>query len=140
FKHIRRDPTRVETMNLIFAREFVRSRTPAMVALAFLLPSIQPLSTAVAADPGASAVVFDVSKDFSATNNPNGAWRYGWKETISGSFSNMTRHLVGADDGGLPVQVWETDFSKLPAVFFNGTTNPLLSAGGAAQYPPGTCA
>ncbi len=38
------------------------------------------------AKPSFSAI-FNVASDFSLTNNPNGAWRYGWSSSLGSSFN-----------------------------------------------------
>ena len=40
----------------------------------------------MAAKPSFSAI-FNVASDFSPTNNPNGAWRYGWSSSLGSSFN-----------------------------------------------------
>lgn len=37
--------------------------------------------------PGAFAQTFDAAKDFSATSDPNGAWSYGYENTLGGAFN-----------------------------------------------------
>lgn len=80
----------------------------------------------------------DLVKDFSPTNNPNGVWRYGYKQAIGGSFSNLAYHRVFLSGEGVPIQVWEFSPNGDPAVFLNGTTDTATSDGGAGVYPPGT--
>ncbi|WP_199249738.1 hypothetical protein [[Phormidium] sp. ETS-05] len=38
------------------------------------------------AKPSFSAV-FNAASDFSLTNNPNGAWRYGWSSSLGSNFN-----------------------------------------------------
>ncbi|HYW20642.1 MAG TPA: hypothetical protein VE956_15300, partial [Nodularia sp. (in: cyanobacteria)] len=40
----------------------------------------------MAAKPSFSAI-FNVASDFSVTNNPNGAWRYGWSSSLESNFN-----------------------------------------------------
>ncbi len=53
-------------------------KTKIMLMAAFIL--------GMAAKPSFSAV-FNVASDFSLTNNPNGAWRYGWSSSLGSNFN-----------------------------------------------------
>ena len=81
---------------------------------------------------------FDVFGDYSPGSNPSGVWSYGWKQTVDGDFSNLTYQIVSSDDRGSLLQGWSFASGQPPAIFFNTTTNTLVSDGGVGQYPPGT--
>jgi hypothetical protein len=53
-------------------------KTKIMLMAAFIL--------GMAAKPSFSAI-FNVASDFSLTNNPNGAWRYGWSSSLGSNFN-----------------------------------------------------
>ncbi|MBA7481860.1 hypothetical protein ES707_17337 [subsurface metagenome] len=40
----------------------------------------------------AQATTFDVADDFSATNNPNGVWSYGWSSTLTSALNLYPNH------------------------------------------------
>jgi len=74
------------------------------------------------------ATTWDVAADFSETNNPNGAWSYGWSSTLvspsapdinlytkSGKFDDTINPII-------PVDVWAgSNFPYSPNVAHNGT-------------------
>ena len=79
------------------------------------LTSISPLPTL--------AATFDAADDFSATNNPNQTWQYGYSNSLGGSFNLLpdSRVLSGLD-------VWDNhgiDGPNTPGVVHNGTANPI---------------
>ena len=43
--------------------------------------------------PLAFAAIYDVQNDFSITNNPTGAWSYGWESAPGGTF-NLYTHVT----------------------------------------------
>src|SRR5215475_7458364 len=47
----------------------------------------------------AIAQTYDAAADFSATNNPNGVWKYGWSASRGSAVALLTRHhhTVGLD-------------------------------------------
>ena len=47
---------------------------------------------------GAASADFNAAQDFSIASNPNGVWRYGWTQTVGGSFNDST--LSGTDAEG----------------------------------------
>ena len=79
------------------------------------LTSISPLPTL--------AATFDAADDFSATNNPNQTWQYGYSNSLGGSFDLFPDSTVlsGLDawlDQGINVL-------NTPSVTHNGTANPI---------------
>ena len=75
---------------------------------------------------------FFLSRDFSPTNNPNGAWSYGAKGSFDGSFSVFGIH------GSNPFEYWQLVASQEPTIYRNGTTNTITIGGGQGVFPPGT--
>ena len=68
----------------------------------------------------ASATTFDVAADFSATNNPNGVWSYGWSSTLTSDFNLYPNNGKIYDN----IDFW-LDFGHIsdytPNVAHNGT-------------------
>ncbi len=62
-----------------------------------------------------SAATFDAAADFSANNNPNSVWSYGWSETLGSNFHHYTKQAK--NPGG--VDVWYQNGYQLVA--HNGT-------------------
>ena len=52
----------------------------------------------------AAPLTYDVAADFSAINNPNGAWRYGWSSTLTSAFNLYPNH--GNIYAPLNMDVW----------------------------------
>jgi len=87
--------------------------------------------------PASRAAVYDLSRDFSPTNNPAGAWTHGWKETLDGSFTALAvQHVSGVDNGTVPS--WQLTSSQGPAVYKNVETNTLTAGSGLVAFPAGT--
>ncbi len=55
------------------------------------------LAATLCAASSASAA-FDPAQDFSTAANPNGVWRYGWTQSVGGSFNDST--ITGTDAEG----------------------------------------
>jgi len=69
----------------------------------------------------APAAMYDVAADFSATNNPNGPWTYGWSSTLT---SALDLYSYSTDDRSL--NVWSDSVSgSPPSVVHNGTTSDI---------------
>ncbi len=71
----------------------------------------------------AFAALYDAATDFSASNNPNSAWSYGWSQTLGSTLNAYPNH---GDLGGL--NVWN-DLNHIslgvPHVAHNGTANTI---------------
>lgn len=82
---------------------------------------------AAVASPLASAAVYSAAGDFSSVANPNGAWQYGWSNSVGGLFN---LHTSSVDSGGL--SVWHSGINLLggydPVVAHNGTGAPVGNA------------
>jgi hypothetical protein len=76
---------------------------------------------------------YDVAKDFSPTNNPNGVWSYGWSQSLGSPFILDTDHRVR--DG---IDQWRGDLASdgNPGIYHNGTTSPI-DLGSSVHYEPG---
>ncbi len=91
---------------------------------------------------------YDLSRDFSASDNPAGAWSFGWTESIGGTFSLLTvPHVSLAPAMITPYQIpttgviipsWQLTSYQTPAVYQNSSTNVVSIAGGQGVFPPGT--
>jgi hypothetical protein len=79
------------------------------------------------------AQLFDVADDFSKTNNPNGAWSYGWSLTLGSSFILSTDASVREG-----LDTWRGNFANdgNPSVLHNGTGSTILLAG-SVPFEPG---
>jgi hypothetical protein len=93
-------------------------------------------SNAVTNPPPSS--VFDLSEGFSAANNPNGPWTYGWESTLGGAFTALTVPHVSTADGGVQVPSWQLTSFQTPAVYKNTSGHTISVGGGQASYPDGT--
>ena len=86
-----------------------------IVVLAFLLSGY-----------AAQAITFDVADDFSATNNPNGAWSYGWSSTLTSALNQYPDSSKMGELAGTPINIdtwsnWGQFSSYSPNVAHNGT-------------------
>ena len=83
---------------------------------------------------------YDASSDFSPTSNPNGAWQYGYTNTLGSSFILDTIHVTGTDPSGTGFQDWEgnvpgADGYHFPIISKYDNYTPLgLSPGPNGQY------
>lgn len=48
---------------------------------------------------GAASADFNAAQDFSIDANPNGVWRYGWTQSLGGSFNDSTQPGIDAEGG-----------------------------------------
>src|SRR5262245_42392511 len=77
---------------------------------------------------------YDAAADFSAADNPTGAWSYGWSSTLGSAFNLFQLPLRGVDGFDL----WTTNLdSPWANVIHNGTDMPLYGKEGTALYQPG---
>ena len=85
----------------------------------------------MAAKPSFSAI-FNVASDFSLTNNPNGAWRYGWSSSLGSNFNlyNNVRKETPTID------VWY-DSAKVWAVYVGqNSTATVDNSHPTITFPP----
>ncbi len=93
------------------------------------------LTTAAAAQ---TSIIYDPGAQYSATNNPNGAWSYGYENTLGGPFILYTLPLLV---GG--VEEWRITnmASGPPVIAYNPSTNaanlgtPVIVGDGFALHP-----
>jgi len=89
--------------------------------------------------PSSTNVIYDVSRDYSTTVNPNGAWSYGWKSTANGDFTPFSVHEAATLENGVPIDLWELGAHAYPPlIVYNATTNTAVHDSGQGVYPPGT--
>ena len=97
------------------------------------------LSSTVMAN--AFASTFDPALDFSATDNPNGVWSYGWSIALGTEFNRDTEFgafaLQSIDYPGL--DYWARSNVTLPIVMHNGTPESIsVTRGGPSLvFTPG---
>jgi hypothetical protein len=94
--------------------------------------------------PLAFAAIWDVQNDFSITNNPTGAWSYGWESAPGGTF-NLYTHVavIGTYDGTAPAWYDTTNQYgwNTPSVWQNTTTGVVWFHPGPSPidvYPSST--
>ena len=85
----------------------------------------------------APAADFSLSREFSALNNPSGAWTFGWKGGPAGAFGLLTQTAAATADNGVPVHGWVLAGVGQPAVYCNDSTGTGVGAGGQFVMPPG---
>lgn len=82
----------------------------------------------------------DAAAEFSATNNPNGVWRYGWSSATLGSTFNLSVRSFQRDGldgwGGFQPVGINPSVDGNPSVLHNGTSSTILLAG-FIPVPPG---
>src|SRR5207244_2353918 len=78
-----------------------------------------------------TAVVYDLSSDFSATVNPTGPWSYGWVSNFNGVFNLLTFEKNFSSDNGVPLADWQVTDVLQPSVVRNMGSTTAISAGGA---------
>jgi archaellum component FlaG (FlaF/FlaG flagellin family) len=115
------------------SRLLLRCTTALLAATTFLL-DIQNLAHASdnLNEPG-----FDLSKDFSITQNPAGPWAYGYKTTKEGTFTAYTRQVRNFGENGVAVEKWIRPDVSPSEIQFNATTNIVTANGGQEIIQPG---
>jgi hypothetical protein len=116
-------------------RPLSRSSVATMKGLALFLSLVLLTSAARGAD------TYDIIRDFSATENPSGAWSYGWKENLRGEFYALQFNRTQFDESGTSWHIWEyRTYGVQPAFIYFPLTNTatVSSDGGVGRYPPGT--
>src|SRR6185436_3303958 len=81
---------------------------------------------------------FDLAGGFSAANNPNGPWAYGWSASVGGTFTALRVPHISSADGGVSVPSWQLTSFQTPAVYRNTSGGEITIGGGAARLPAGT--
>jgi hypothetical protein len=87
------------------------------------------------------ADTYNIIRDFSAAENPGGAWSYGWKENLRGDFYALQFNRTQSDESGTSWHIWEFEPDGVqPAFIYFPPTNTatVTSDGGVGRYPPGT--
>jgi hypothetical protein len=92
----------------------------------------------------AAPAIYDLTRDYSTTANPNGVWSYGWQSTLGGPLSLFSRHGFEAEDpGGGSFDYWLRPAGGAPAVYHNNSSNAVQREGqgifapGAVWIGPG---
>jgi hypothetical protein len=73
------------------------------------------------------ATTFDVAADFSATNNPNGVWSYGWSSTLTSVLNLYPNNFSdrGLDVWADPEHIPDSMVLNPPHVVHNGTGSAI---------------
>ena len=88
--------------------------------------------------PPPPATVYDVSRDFSVTSNPAGAWSYGWAGALDGSFNLLPVVASGPSQNGVIVTFWAKNTYEPAVVYINNSSQTSTSDNGQGNFPPGT--
>src|SRR6185369_472376 len=56
--------------------------------------------------PPPAVVVYDLSRDWSSTANPNGPWSFGWESVLGGDFGLLPYTKGFFSDNGVPLLSW----------------------------------
>ena len=88
----------------------------------FVMMGMLTLGLTLSAMPGLASTLYDVAADFSATNNPAGAWSYGWSSQLTSAIDLYS--YTGYDRG---IDVWNDYSGALspPSVGHNGTSSAI---------------
>lgn len=89
--------------------------------------------------PSTYGSTYSIPDGFSASENPNAPWSYGWSGTVGGNFTALTTPHNSSDDYGLIIPSWQLTSFQTPAVYCNTSTNTASAGGGLIHLPPGTC-
>lgn len=92
----------------------------------------------VTSPPPPVAVTFDLSRDFSASSNPTGAWSYGYLASLDGPFMRLTFAKDFTSENGVPLSAWQVSDNLAPGVARVMGNRTAVSEGGAFTAPPGT--
>ena len=79
---------------------------------------------------------YSLGRGFSATNNPNGQWAYGWEESLGGAFSVLTVQHLSTAGNGIVTPSWQLTSSQTPAVYYNPTTNTAVFGSNLGTLAP----
>lgn len=96
------------------------------------------LSLGALAQPASTNMVYDVSRDFSHSANPNGVWSYGWKSSLDGPFTLLSVPAIYRVQNGVYVQQWLAPGLSVPVLQYNGSDAIAIHDSGGGYYPPGT--
>jgi len=89
----------------------------------------------------ANATVFDATAQFSAANNPAGAWSYGWQPSVGSGFTLLTHQLIFG--GGAYFWDRANTPGTPPIIGKNTTDHPIVIAdnptvpAGVSMFHPG---
>jgi hypothetical protein len=85
--------------------------------------------------PAQAGTTYDAAADFSATDNPNGAWSYGWSQTLGSDFNPIATPAMFGDLDAWPSNI-HLPGTPNPAVVHNGTGDTIIFVR-TIQYLPG---
>jgi hypothetical protein len=81
---------------------------------------------------------YDLRNNVSTNSNPNGAWSYGWQNTLGGPLTLFTYPGTAYADNGVRVVYWQKNSYEPATVFHNPSSSTATWDGGQGIYPPGT--
>ena len=87
--------------------------------------------------PIASQHDYDVGRDFSSVNNPNGVWTLGWAPTVGGPVTPLGVRHTSPTESGVLVPSWQLTAGQAPVVYGNTSSVPAVFGGGAVHLPSG---
>lgn len=80
------------------------------------------LTVAYSCSAATSSQVYSAANDFSSTNNPNGAWSYGWAASLGQPFQFQNMQKLSS----LALDIWSAP-NSYPYVLHNGTANQITT-------------
>ncbi len=80
---------------------------------------------------------YDVGRDFSSVNNPNGVWTLGWATTVGGTVTPLGVRHTSPTESGVLVPSWQLTAGQAPVVYANTSSVPVVFGGGAVHLPSG---
>jgi hypothetical protein len=116
-----------ETLDLAIGRGADRSQYGSGLKLSAV---ITPTTNAVSFTNPPPSVMdqdFNLGRDFSPSENPNGVWSFGWERELGGAYSNLTvPHMSGT------IPSWQLTSAQTPAVYCNVNDTTVQFTGGSA--------
>lgn len=79
----------------------------------------------------------DLNESFGTGSSQGGDWRYGWKETLAGSFTQLTvQHNGSLDDEWNVIPSWQLTSGLEPAVYRNQQSHTVTIGSGLSFLNP----
>lgn len=103
---------------------------------------LRPLSFAIALSLAVSATAAHLANDFSATNNPNGDWRFGWRNPPVNTFQNIYPSVTTVTGVTGTMTYWRDPATPFAGVYkspgppdFMGNEGTTIRAGEVMIHP-----
>src|ERR1043166_9128161 len=81
---------------------------------------------------------YELAGGFSTNANPSGAWSFGWRNTLAGSFNIFPRFTRHDEGGGGYFDIWSKSNGGYGAVYKNNSPVTKDYGPGVGVFPPGT--